>query len=351
MRLYRLGEIPWQETQGIYHALAELGQEAVIICRPAGKYVCLGYHDDFNQEINSEYCQQNNIPLIRRETGGGVVLLDKDQLFFQLILRNDSPLLRGRRDRFFSTFLKPAVETLRDYGLNAAVQNPADIVVDGRKISGNGAGDINGYAVYIGNILLDFDRRAMSDLLKTPSAIFREHTRLSMERHLTTLKEELREMPFMADLEERLAGHFTALLPELKPAVYSGELQTLAQKTAKRLMSPDVLQLPGRRLKARQVKIKEGVFLRSHNYRDELGRTGTAILLIDNNVIRWLECSGMDYFTSQAKLLLSEYLVGVTLRQEDIRCVIKCWQDKAANLDLDSIKTETLTQWIIEGIS
>lgn len=351
MRLYRLGEMPWQETQGIYHALAELGQEAVVICRPAGKYACLGFHDDFDQEINSEYCQQNNIPLIRRETGGGVVLLDKDQLFFQLILRNDSPLLRGRRDRFFSTFLNPAVETLRDYGLNAAVQNPADIVVNGRKISGNGAGDINGHAVYIGNILLDFDRRAMSDLLKTPSAVFREHTRLSMERHLTTLKEELREMPDMADLEERLAGHFTALLPELKPAVYSGELQALVQKTAERLMTPEVLQLPGRRLKARQIKIKEGVFLRSHIYRDDLGRTGTAILLIDNNFIRWLKCSGMEHFTPQARLQLSDHLAGVAWRQDDIKDAIKRWQNKALALDLDSAKTEFLTQWIMEGIS
>lgn len=350
MRLYRLGEIPWQETQGIYHALAELGQEAVVICRPSGKYACLGFHDDFEQEINTEYCQQNNIPLIRRETGGGVVLLDKDQLFFQLILSSANPLLRGRRDRFFSTFLKPAVETLRDYGLNAEVQRPADIVINGRKISGNGAGDINGYAVYIGNILLDFDRRAMSNLLKAPSAVFRNHTRLSMERHLTTLKEELAKMPDMKELEDRLAGHFKELLPEAKETVYSERLRTLALKTAERLTLPEVLQLPGRRIKARQIKIKEGVFLRSHAYRDELGRKGTAILLIDNNVICWLECSGMEHITPQAKALLSEYMAGVKLRHEDIRSVIECWQDKAANIG-EKTKTETFTKWIMEGIS
>lgn len=147
MMLYRLGIIPWQQTQAVYHALAGIGREGLILCRPAQRYVCLGFHDDLEEEVNIDFCQKQTIPLIRRETGGGIVLLDRNQILFQLVLHRNNPLLKGRREQFFQQFLVPAIATLQDFGLNASIQQPADIIVNGRKISGNGASDINGYAV------------------------------------------------------------------------------------------------------------------------------------------------------------------------------------------------------------
>jgi lipoate-protein ligase A len=54
-------------------------------------YVCIGYHQDAQQEIDLEFARHNTIPVIRREVGGGAVYLDGQQLFFQLILRHDRP--------------------------------------------------------------------------------------------------------------------------------------------------------------------------------------------------------------------------------------------------------------------
>lgn len=349
MRLYRLGEIPWQETQGIYHALAENGQEALVLCRPSDRYVCLGFHDDLQQEINIEYCRQNAIPLIRRETGGGVVLLDRNQLFFQLILRKDNPLLSVRRDRFFQTFLQPAVDTLRDYGLSSEIQNPADIVIKGRKISGNGAGDINGYAVYIGNILLDFDRQTMANVLNAPNDLFRQYTRTSMERHLTTLYQELGSSYDTQALEERLINHFSRLLPELKTAEYTNVLKQSAVTAAERLMSPEMLALPGRRYKARQVKIKENVYLKMHSYSDTLGGTGTAIMLIDNNIIRWVEMSGMECFKQKEMKALAASVSGIRLERTEICDAVLAWQ-KRCSVAIAPPQAEALSQWICEGI-
>ncbi len=82
MKLYNLGKVPWQETQLIYHALAHLGRESLVLVSPASPYVCIGYHQDVTHEIDIDFCRENNIPIFRREVGGGAVFLDGGQLFF-----------------------------------------------------------------------------------------------------------------------------------------------------------------------------------------------------------------------------------------------------------------------------
>jgi len=70
MNLYTLGKIPWEESQLIYHALGYMGQEALSLVSPASPYVCIGYNQDAEQEVDLKYCEENNIPVFRREVGG-----------------------------------------------------------------------------------------------------------------------------------------------------------------------------------------------------------------------------------------------------------------------------------------
>lgn len=345
MRLYRPGIIPWQETQGIYHALAEDGQEALVLCRPASRYVCLGFHDDLEQEIDRDYCERHTIPLLRRETGGGVVLLDSGQLFFQLVLHKDNPLLSGRRDRFFTSFLQPVVDTLRDYGLDAAVRLPADIVVKGRKISGNGAGDIGECAVYIGNILLEFDRETMAGVLKAPNEDFRHQVRQSMENELTAMGEELGFMPDANLLEDRLADRFARMMGMFEAAEYSSGLKAKAQTAAQRLISDETLSMPGRKLKARQVKIREGVYLRLHQYRDLNHKHGYAIILIEDGMIRKFDCFDVPHADG-----LTGFVTGAQWREQHILAAVKRWRSSRASIAAGECNDDLITQWIMEGV-
>ena len=76
MKLYKLGKIPREESQLIYHALGYIDQEALALVSPASPYVCIGYNQDAEQEVGLEYCEENNIPVLRREVGDGAVYLD-----------------------------------------------------------------------------------------------------------------------------------------------------------------------------------------------------------------------------------------------------------------------------------
>ena len=92
MELFNLGKIPWEETQLIYHSLALLGREALCLVSPATPYVCIGFHQGLEQEVDLEFCRANNIPIFRREVGGGAVFLDGNQLFFHLIIKRNNPI-------------------------------------------------------------------------------------------------------------------------------------------------------------------------------------------------------------------------------------------------------------------
>ena len=89
MDYYFLDRVPWEHSQSLYHAAAHLGKEVLFILRPATPYVCLGYHQDVEQEIDVEFARTNQIPVFRREVGGGAVYLDSGQLFYQLILSKE----------------------------------------------------------------------------------------------------------------------------------------------------------------------------------------------------------------------------------------------------------------------
>ncbi|SDE88121.1 lipoate--protein ligase family protein [Sporomusa acidovorans] len=361
MKLYRLGAIPWDETQAVYHALAQMRQEGLVLCRPLSRCVCLGLHDDLQQELDQRYCQENNIPLIRRDIGGGTVLLAEGQLFFQLVLRATNPLLTGKREQFFHRFLQPAIKTLADFGINAAVKLPADIVVNGKKISGNGAGDINGFAVYTGNILLAFDRTVMANVLHAASCRYREWIKLSLEKYLTTMGEELGYMPAIEAVEKKLADHFAAWL-ELEPGVYSEDMKEATASIAGYLTSQEFLHLPGKRSKIRQIKINEGTYVRLHPFpqciRSSLdgqsrcpgrfGRpcSGYGIMVVQNNRIIEFESQGLSCLENVNLQSLPQFLNGCYLQELAVAQALKKWtqnqEDGEATLFLD-----IFSDWIL----
>ena len=65
-KLFNLGLQNWKDTQLIYHALAELDTESLVIQQTRENYICLGMFNSA-KELNFDYLKRKNIPVFRRE--------------------------------------------------------------------------------------------------------------------------------------------------------------------------------------------------------------------------------------------------------------------------------------------
>jgi len=263
MQLYNLGKVPWSTSQLIYHALARLGREALSLVSPASPYVCVGYHQDAEQEVDLAFCRANDIPVFRREVGGGAVYLDGDQLFFQLILRRDNPALPAGREAFYRKFLQPIIDVYRRLGIPAEFKPINDVVVDGRKISGTGVGEIGDCVVFVGNLILDFNYEMMSRVLKVPDEKFRDKIHKTIRANLSTIRRELGPEAAAAWDEPALNGlmaeEFSDLLGRFEPRGLDQELSAVMDRLAGRMLTQDWLLHPRRLIEGREVKVRAGV--------------------------------------------------------------------------------------------
>jgi lipoate-protein ligase A len=263
MRLYNLGKVPWQESQLIYHALAELGWEALSLVSPSTPYVCIGFHQDVEQEVDLAYCNANNIPIFRRDVGGGAVYLDGDQLFFHLILHKDHPEVPKAKEAFYRKFLQPIIHVYRRIGIPAAYKPVNDVVAGTKKISGTGVGEIGDCIVFVGNLIVDFNYEEMSRVLKVPDEKFRDKIHKTLKENLTTIRRELGEDEASRwdekTLNALMAEEFQKILGPMSPCQKDGLLQTKMDELGDRLTSEEWLFQRGKSVPGRHVKIRAGL--------------------------------------------------------------------------------------------
>lgn len=263
MNLYNLGKVPWEESQLIYHALAAMGREALCLVSPSTPYVCIGFHQDVEQEVDVEFCRAGGIPIFRREVGGGAVYLDGDQLFYQLILHRDNPLVPKRKEAFYQRFLEPVVNVYRRIGIEARYKPVNDVIAGTRKISGTGVGEIGDSVVFVGNLILDFNYEMMAKVLKVPDEKFRDKVHKTLQENLTTIRKELGETLAGRWNEETLnaltAEEFQKILGPIEPAEKDEELQHKISEIGSWMLLDEWLHQKGRRVPGRDVKIRAGL--------------------------------------------------------------------------------------------
>jgi len=263
MKCYFLDKVSWQHSQSLYHAAAYLGREALFILRPSTPYVCIGNHQDAEQEIDLAFAEANNIPVIRREVGGGAVYLDGEQLFYQLILKSDRFGIAMNKAEFYRQYLQPVIETYRAFGVNAEYKPINDIIANGRKVSGNGAAEIEGMWILVGNFIMDFNYEMMSKTLRVPDEKFRDKVYKTLQENLSTMKRETGTIPSTEALMLDLVKRYEPLLGEMEIVrEVDEELLKKADELLAVMHTHEWLHSnDSRRPRADQVKIREGVYV------------------------------------------------------------------------------------------
>lgn len=128
--------------------------------------VIVGRHQCTVEEVDSQFIQQEKLPVIRRMTGGGAVYHDTGNLNFSFI--SHAPYSGPFRPDF-SRYLFPICRALQDIGVAAVISGRNDVEVCGRKVSGSGQRFWQGKILHHGTLLVQADFSRMARAL-TPDA-------------------------------------------------------------------------------------------------------------------------------------------------------------------------------------
>ena len=152
------------------HVGSARAPETIFFWRVRSPVVYLGYHQCVEDEVHSDYCTDNNIGIVRRILGGGCGFCDKDQILYSIIGREEGIIPRDIQDAYRKV-LGGVVNALNALGVSEAEIEPVRnaVYTQGRKISGNAQGRLEGSVLVNGSLLLDFDFEMMDRVLKNPT--------------------------------------------------------------------------------------------------------------------------------------------------------------------------------------
>jgi lipoate-protein ligase A len=286
VRLLELGQVPPARSQACYHAAAyvldERTPDTVILVSPADPYVCVGFHQEVDREVDRAYCREHGLPVLRREVGGGAVYLDRDQVFVQWVFRPAS-LPAGVEARY-RLFVEPLVRAYRALGVEAVHRPVNDIHVRGRKIGGTGAARIGRAEVVVGSLMFDFDREAMARVLKLSSEKMRDKVFQGLQDYMTTLRDELGRMPGRDEVVDLYRRELAAVLEaELVAGEWTAAEEARARELDRALGAEEWLAEKGA-VRPGGVKIHEDVHIRESAYKAAGGLIRVTARLTDGRI-------------------------------------------------------------------
>ena len=182
--------LPEEKTRRASFYLAM--EEHVARRLPAGDYlfcwqiepsVVFGRNQVMANEVDTAYCRNNGIGMFRRKSGGGCIYADMGNVMFSFITDSDNVGLT------FNRYINMMVLMLRKIGVNAAATGRNDIVVDGRKVSGNAFYHLQGRSIVHGTMLYDTDMDNMLHAITPPETKLESKGVESVRQHIALLKD------------------------------------------------------------------------------------------------------------------------------------------------------------------
>ena len=131
--------------------------------------VVLGSGCRLADDVDEAACRADGVPLLRRASGGGTVLLGPGCLCYSLVLAYDrSPALR-EIPFSYAYILGRVREALHDLLPGIEQAGTSDLMAGGRKFSGNSQQRKRGHLLHHGTLLYDFDLAAVGRYLRLPA--------------------------------------------------------------------------------------------------------------------------------------------------------------------------------------
>ncbi|MBQ9164172.1 MAG: lipoate--protein ligase [Bacteroidaceae bacterium] len=258
--------------------------------------VIFGRNQLIENEVNVSFCKQNGIKMFRRKSGGGCVYADKGNIMFSYITKEDNVGFT------FYKYINMILAMLEKLNVKATTSGRNDILIDGRKVSGNAFYRIPGRSVVHGTMLYDSDVEAMMASITPSEQKLKSKGVTSVSQRITQLKDYIN-----LDLEQ--------FKDFAKKTLCNGEI-TLQQKEVEKILEMEKEYRSHDFIYGNNPKYA----VTHHHWLDGVGEMEVR-MEVKNGVIQSLNLLG-DYFIVGELDALLKSLKGVKLNKDDINNVL-----------------------------
>ncbi|QLL69939.1 lipoate--protein ligase [Lactobacillus sp. 3B(2020)] len=176
--------------------------------------IIVGRNQNTLEEINQKYCEEHGVTITRRLSGGGAMYQDMGNLCFSFVVPSNQIKFGDFKD-----LVKPVVDALHDMGATGAeVTGRNDIVIEGKKFSGNAMYSRDGKTFSHGTLMYNVNTEVVADALRVP-------------------KDKI-ESKGIKSVRSRV----TNIMPYLKPEFQNLTTQQFRDELIKRIMKVDTIE-------------------------------------------------------------------------------------------------------------
>lgn len=170
--------------------------------------IIVGKYQNTLAEINYDYVKANNIAVVRRISGGGAVYHDLGNLNFSFTHSGKDKNLTD-----FQKFTQPIIDVIRSLDIDARFEGKNDLMIDGRKFSGNAAHVYKNKILHHGTILYSSKMRNVSEALRINPVKYQDKAVKSVPKRVTNISEHLKEPLSLEDFTKKLMDYVIDTTP------------------------------------------------------------------------------------------------------------------------------------------
>lgn len=190
--------------------------------------VIIGKHQNPLREVNMDFLKRNQIPIIRRISGGGTVYHDLGNLNYSFIDMGKAESLVN-----FAKYSKPVLDLLQELKVDAQLVGKSDLKIAGKKFSGNASHVYRNKVLHHGTLLFNSDLDILNESIKIKENNINDKAVNSNRSVVTNIADHLTETMSLLDFKGHLVEHILHRFPNSQIINLSQEQESQIQELAR----------------------------------------------------------------------------------------------------------------------
>ncbi len=156
--------------------------------------VIFGRNQVMSAEVNLDWCRAHGVQTYRRKSGGGCVYSDEGNLMISCVSSETEV------GTVFGSYLGRLAVALQGLGAEAEVSGRNDVMISGKKVSGNAFQLLGDRSIVHGTLLYDSDFDTLQQAITPSASKVQSKGVASVRQHVTNLKPHVQREDLVYDM-------------------------------------------------------------------------------------------------------------------------------------------------------